>query len=395
MNWFAQLFALTGYNLRTIPQRKGSVIATMVGIAGVVGVFVGVLSIAHGLQKTMQSTGSPDTVIVMRSGADSEMVSILDRDSTRVIAEAPGLAKVNGKALASPELFVIVNLPKKSTGTDANVPLRGVHPEGFAVREKLRIVEGRTFQPGRNEVIVGRGARAEFRGLDLGANLQFGQSRWTVVGVFESGGSVAESEIWTDASVLAPAYRRGTFYQVVIAKLASAGTFTQFKDALTRDPRLNIKVLRETEYYAEQSQMLVKIITGLGAIIAGLMALGAVFGALNTMYTAVASRAREIATLRAVGFGAGAVVVSIVIESLLLALTGGVIGAVLAHLLFDGYRAATLNWQSFSQVAFAFDVSFPLLMEGIIWAALIGTIGGLFPAIRAARMQVATALRAA
>lgn len=395
MNWFAQLFALTGYNLRTIPQRKGSVIATMVGIAGVVGVFVGVLSIAHGLQKTMRSTGSPDTVIVMRSGADSEMVSILDRDSTRVIAEAPGLAKVNGKAVASPELFVIVNLPKKSTGSDANVPLRGVHPEAFAVRENLRIVEGRSFQPGRNEVIVGRGARAEFRGLDLGAELQFGQSRWTVVGVFEAAGSLAESEIWTDASVLAPAYRRGTFYQVVIAKLASAGTFTQFKDALTRDPRLNIKVLRETEYYADQSQMLVKIITGLGAIIAGLMALGAVFGALNTMYTAVASRAREIATLRAVGFGAGAVVVSIVIESLLLALTGGVIGAVLAHLLFDGYRAATLNWQSFSQVAFAFDVSFPLLMEGIIWAALIGTIGGLFPAIRAARMQVATALRAA
>ena len=393
MNWFAQISALTGFNLRTLPQRKGSAAAAAAGIAGVVAVLVGVLSIGQGFREAMTVTGSEDTAIVLRTGADTEMTSILMRDSIDIIEDAPGTIRNEGKALVSPELFVIINLPKKATGTDANVAMRGVEAAAFGVRPEVKIVEGRMFGWGRNEVIVGKGAQLEFRGLDPGSVLELGQSGWTVVGIFEAGGGLVESEIWADAAVLAPAYRRGSSYQVAIARLASAGSFQTFKDALTADPRLNVKVMRESEFYAEQSQLIYLLITGLGTLIATLMALGAVFGALNTMYTAVASRAKEIATLKALGFGASPVIVSILIESLFLAAIGGAIGAVLAWLAFDGYRAATMNWQSFSQIAFAFQVNGRLLLNGILYAMLIGFFGGLFPAIRAARMPVAVALR--
>lgn len=391
--WFAQIAALIAFNLRTLPNRKGSAAAAVFGIAGVVAVLVGVLSIGQGFKRTMTIAGSPDTAIILRSGADSEMVSILSRDEARIIANAPGVAKMNGNPLVSPELFVIVNLPKRSTGTDANVPLRGVEAPAFGVRPEVKVVEGRPFAWGRNEVIVGRGAAIEFAGLNLGADLKFGQNLWKVVGIFEAGGGISESEIWSDAGVLAPAYRRGATYQTIMAKLASAGNFQRFKDALTSDPRLNVKVMRETEYFAEQSRLITLMITGLGGIISGLMAVGAVFGALNTMYTAVAARAREIATLEALGFGSTPVIISVLVESLLLALAGGLIGALLAWVAFDGYRAATLNWQSFSQVTFAFDVNPRLLADGILYALLIGFVGGLFPAIRAARLPVAMALR--
>jgi putative ABC transport system permease protein len=395
MKWFTQVGALLDFNLRSLPQRKGAAIAAMFGIAGVVAVFVGVLSIGQGFNRAMTSTGSPETALVLRSGADSEMTSILGRDEARIVADAPGIARADGKALVSPELFVIVNLPKKSTGTDANVPLRGVEPPAFRAREDIRIVEGRQFTWGRNEVIVGRGAQLEFSGLEVGSDLTFGQNRWKVVGVFTAGGGLPESEIWTDAAVLAPAYRRGSSYQTLLVRLASAGTFQQFKDALTSDPRLNVKVVRETDFYAEQSRMITLMITGLGGIISALMGVGAIFGALNTMYTAVSARAREIATLEALGFGSSPVIVSVLIESMLLALLGGIIGALGAWAAFDGYRAATMNWQSFSQVTFAFDVNPTLLITGVAAALAIGFIGGLFPAIRAARLPVAIALRQA
>lgn len=394
MRWFAQVGALLDFNLRSLPNRKGAALAATFGIAGVVAVLVGVLSIAQGFQRVMESTGAEDTVLVLRSGADSEMTSILEREEARIVSDAPGVAKANGRALVSPELVVIVDLPKRSTRTGANVALRGVEQQAFAVRPDLRIVQGRTFAWGRNEVIVGRGAQAEFLGLDLGSDLTFGQSRWRVVGIFEANGGLQESEIWADASVLAPAYNRGSTYQTLAVKLASAGSFQQFKDALTADPRLNVKVVRETEFYAEQSRMITLLVTGLGGIITVLMAVGAIFGALNTMYTAVAARAREIATLEALGFGSSPVIVSILIESMLLALAGGIVGAAGAWAAFDGYRAATLNWQSFSQVTFAFDVNLPLLATGIASALVIGFVGGLFPAIRAARLPVAVALRA-
>jgi putative ABC transport system permease protein len=393
MRLFKQTAALIGFNLRTLPSRKGSAAAAVFGIAGVVAVLVGVLSIGEGFERTMTIAGSPDTVFVLRTGADSEMASILTRDEARIIAEAPGVARANGKALVSPELFVVVNLPKRSTGTDANVPMRGVEPAAFAVRKEVKIVEGRPFGWGRNEVIVGRAAQQQFAGLDVGSKLLFGQNHWTVTGIFDAGGSISESEIWADAAVLAAAYQRESSYQNAVVKLASPGSFQAFKDALTSDPRVSLKILRETDYYAEQSQSLVRIVNFLAGIVTTLMGLGAIFGALNTMYTAVAARAREIATLEAIGFRGLPILISVLIESMMLAVIGGAIGAIGAWIAFDGFQAATLNWQTFSQVAFAFDVNARLLVRGIVSAVFIGLIGGLFPAIRATRLPVAVALR--
>ena len=393
LNWISQIFSIALFNLRTLPQRLGSSATAVFGIAGVVAVMVSVLSIAEGILQTMQNSASPENVVVLRSGASSEMMSWVLGDDARVIAEAPGLARSEEGALASPELFVIIPLKKKSTGTDANVPLRGVTRTAPLVRDRFRLVEGRMFEWGRNEVVVGRGAQLEFQGLEIGSSIPVGKEGWPVVGVFEAGGGLAETEIWVDALVLQPAYQRGNSYQAVYAKLESPGAFQEFKDALTSDPRLTVSAVREADYFAEQSAVLYNLITGLGTLIAVIMGLGAVFGALNTMYTAVSARAREIATLRALGFRSGPVVVSVLSESLLLALVGGSIGAVLAWLAFDGFRAATLNWSSFSQVAFAFDVSPSLLVRGVVFACLIGLIGGLFPAVRAARQPVSAALR--
>ncbi len=390
--WLSQVAAVTALNLRTIGQRRGASAAAAFGVMGVVAVFVAVLSMAEGFLKTMTSSASPDTAVVLRAGSDSEMMSGIQREETRIIAEAPGVLRGQGP-VASSELYVVVDVPKRSTGTDANVPLRGVQPAAFQVREEVEIIQGRTFQPGRNEVIVGKAAAAEFAGLDLGSRLRWGESEWTVVGIFAAGGALSESEIWCDVGVLQPAYRRGSTFQSVYAKLESPEAFKRFKDALTTDPRLDVKVVRETDYYAEQSQLLYGIITGLGFGIAFLMGLGAIFGALNTMYTAVSARTREIATLRALGFQSGPVVVSVLAESLLLALIGGAVGAAAAYFVLNGYQAATMNWASFSQVAFSFAVTPRLLAQALVFSLLMGLIGGLFPAIRAARLPVATALR--
>ncbi|HYC59524.1 MAG TPA: ABC transporter permease [Thermoanaerobaculia bacterium] len=393
MRWFSQVAALIAFSIRTLPARIGSAAAAVVGIAFVVAVFVAVLSIGEGFKRTMTIAGSPDTVFVLRTGADSEMSSVLGREETKILAEAPGVAKVNGKPLVSPELFVVVNLPKRSTNTDANIAMRGVEAAAFSVRSEVKVTEGRPFAWGRNEVIVGRSAQRQFKNLDLGNELEFGQNQWKVVGIFEANGALSESEIWADAAVLAPAYRRGSSYQTAVVKLASPGSLQQFKDALTSDPRMNVKVEREADFYAEQSTTLVNIVTFLAGIITTLMGLGAMFGALNTMYTAVAARSREIATLEALGFGGAAVMVSVLVEALLLAFIGGLIGAIGAWLAFDGFRTATLNWQTFSQVAFAFDVNGRLIVRAIIVAMVIGLVGGFFPAIRAARMPVSVALR--
>ncbi len=393
MRFLSQILAVTEFNVRTLPERKGASAAALFGIAGVVAVLVGVLSIAQGFRHAMNVSGKPDTAVVLRSGADTEMMSGLSRETTRIVADSEGVARGASGPMASAELFVIINLPKVGTGKDANVPLRGVERAAFDVRDDVAIIEGRSFEWGKNEVIVGVGANREFVGLDLGATIPVGRESWNVVGLFSSNGGISESEIWTDAGVLQPAYRRGNSFQAVYAKLESAGAFQDFKDRLTTDPRLNVKVVRQTDYYAEQSTMIYNLITGLGTLVAGLMGVGAVFGALNTMYSAVSSRTREIATLRALGFSGGPVVVSVLLEALVLALVGGVIGAGLAYLVFDGFRAATINWQSFSQVAFAFAVTPGLLVQGIVYAALIGLVGGLFPAIRAARLPIATALR--
>jgi len=393
INWFSQIGSITKFGLLSIPQRRGTVAATVFGIAGVVAVLVGVLSIAAGFKQAMTVSGAPDAAVVLRSGADSEMVSGLGRDETRVIADSPGVAHTASGPLSSAELFVIINVPKRSTGMDANVPLRGVEASALQVRDQVKIVQGRMFEWGKNEVIVGSGAVQEFAGLELGSTLKVGRYDWPVVGIFSANGGVAESEIWTDAKVLQDAYHRGDSFQSVYVKLNSPGAFQEFKDSLTANPQLSVKVVRQSEYYAEQSQTMTRLITTLGFWIAFLMAVGAVFGALNTMYSAVSTRTREIATLRAFGFGRGAVVVSLMIESLLLALAGGAVGGGLAYFAFNNFHTSTMNFQSFSQVTFAFRVTPELLVRGIVWSALIGLVGGLFPAIRAARLPIAAGLR--
>lgn len=393
MNWILQVYAISLFALRTIPMRFGSSLATIVGIAGVVGVFVGVLSIAEGFRAAMTVSGTDDVAIVLRGGADSEMSSGLTREETRLIADAPGIVRGEDGALASAELFVMMNLPKRSTGTDANVPLRGVQKAAMDIRSGFKIIEGRPFELGRNEVIAGIGASRAFEGLDVRSKLRVGANEWEVVGIFTGGGGSAESEIWTDAAVLQPAYNRGDTFQTVFAKLTSPDAFTEFKDALTANPQLKVKPMLQGQYLADKSTVLTSIIRSVGVLITTLMALGALFGALNTMYSAVAARTREIATLRALGFGSGPIILSVMFESLVLAVIGGAIGASAAYFAFNGFEASTINFQTFSQVAFAFAVTPQLLVYAIIWVAIIGLLGGLFPAIRAARLPIATALR--
>jgi len=393
INWIQQFVLITLTNVRTAPQRVGPSLAAAFGVAGVVAVMVAVLSIAEGFQATLAGAGSPDNAVVLRGGSNAEMNSWMPLEDVRVIEDAPGIRRGPQGVLASSELLVMVDVPKRDTGTDANVPLRGVRPTAFEIRDGLRIVEGRNFEPGRNEIIVGAAAAGEFAGLELGRTQRWGETEWTVVGWFSTEGSLWESEIWCDVNVLQPAFRRGNSFQAVYAKLESPEAFETFKDALTTDPRLDVMVERETDYLIEQSAALHGIITTLGYLIAALMGVGAVFGAVNTMYSAVATRAREIATLRALGFGAGPVVVSVLVESMLLAVAGGLAGAAGAYLVFDGWQAATLNWSSFSQVAFAFAVTPAILTMAILWSLLMGFVGGLLPALRAARLPVSSALR--
>ena len=385
--------AVVAYNLRTLPQRRGSAVTTAVGIAGVVIVLVGVLAIAAGFERALSAGGATDIVLVVRSGADTEMNSSLSREETRLIADAPGIARNNKEPLASAELFVIINLPKRSTGMDANVPLRGVSASSFEVRGNITMVQGRRFEPGKNEVIIGAGAARAFAGLDLGSQIKLGQNTWDIVGIFTANGGASESEIWSDADVLQPAYNRAETYQSVYARLNSAASFNEFKDALTTNPQLKVKITTLETYFKEQSSMVGDFIRKIGVTIAVLMSVGALFAALNTMYGAVAARTREIATLRALGFGSGPIVASVLVESIVLAILGGILGASAAWIAFDGYQASTINWQSFSQVTFSFAVTPALLAVAIILAAFLGLLGGVLPAIRAARLPIANALR--
>lgn len=393
MRWIRQTLAVTLLNLRTIPSRLTSTAVAIVGIAGVVVVFVSVLSIASGFQAAMQGSGRPDRVLIMRSGADSEMTSGLSGPQVDTIKQAPGLRRDGQTVLASAELYVIVDLPKRSTNTPANVPLRGIEPSAMALREEVSLVEGRMLTFGTNEVIVGRGASGQFAGLTVGNTVVTGQDTWQVVGVFEADGGVAESEVWADARTLQGVYRRGNSYQSVLARLDSEDSLQTVEDWLTTQPTLNIQLEREDEYYAGQSQILINTIRTIGFGIAALMGLGAVFGAILTMYTAVAKRAREIATLRALGFNTLSVIVSVLAEAMALGAIGGAIGGVLAYVAFNGYETSTINFQTFSQVAFAFRVTPELLVTGLVYALVMGFVGGLLPAIRAARLPIPTALR--
>ena len=392
-NTLEQMGSVTWMNLQTLRERLSSSIVSIVGIGGVVAVVLAVLSISEGFRATLDLSGAADVAIVLRDGANAEMNSGHDLNAVRVIADAPGVARDAAGPLISPELYVIVDIPMQSTGTDANVPFRGVGPRAREFRKDFRIVEGRNFAPGVNELIVGAGAARQFAGLEVGKTLKLGSTQWAVVGRFSDGGSLSESELWTDVTVLQGAYNRGTSVQSVRAQLDGPTGLKQLKDALTSDPRVSVSVRTEQQFYAEQSKDLRDLVTRIGIFIAVLMGAGAVFAALNTMYSAVAARTREIATLRALGFGAFPVVVSVLAEALLLGLFGGLIGGLVAYFGFNGYQASTLNWASFSQVTFAFTITPKLLVTGIAYALLLALIGGLLPGIRAARMPVTAGLR--
>ena len=393
MRALTQIVAITMLNLRNLPQRLGSSIVAVVGVAAVVLVFAAVLSMARGFERTMMTAGAEDTAIIMRSGATSEMSSGFSGDQVLVIASAPGLLKNGDTPMLSAELFVIVDVKKKSTNTDANVPFRGVQASAFDVRRNVRITEGRMFETGKNEILVGRAAQSEFQGLDVGSKIRFGKTDWSIVGAFEAGGSVSESELWTDVRVLQGAYRRGNSFQTVRVKLDSPESLDVLESNLKDDPRIDPDVMSERDFYSSQSRQVTQFIRFVGYPLTILMSIGAIFGALNSMYSSISVRSKEIATLRALGFGPIPVLVSTIVESTLLALAGGLLGGALAFVVFNGFQVSTLNFASFSQVVFNFAVTPDLLLDGLRVAVIIGVVGGLFPAIRAARLPVAQALR--
>jgi len=390
---FKQLLALTSMGIRTLPQRAGSSSVIVIGIAGVVAVLVSVLAMATGFRHTMADSGRADRVIVLRGGSDAELNSNLTRSDIDTIANAPGLGKdADGKALLSAEIITVVNLPKIATGDDSNVTMRGVGLQVQKVRPELKIVAGRMFHPAVRELIAGVGAAKQFRGLAAGSVLHLRNVDWTVTGVFTTNGDVHESELLADVDTVASSLER-TGYSSAIGLLTGASEFGTFKDALTTDPQLKVDVEREPEYYAAQSKQLTRIITVVGNTVALIMAIGAMFGALNSMYAAVDARTLEIATLRAIGFGALPVLLSVMLEALALSLLGGLLGAAIAWWFFNGHTVATLGG-AFAQIVFQVTVTSSLMVTGLIWACTIGVLGGLFPALRSARLPVADALRA-
>jgi putative ABC transport system permease protein len=382
------------YNLRSVKERWTSAVVAVLGIAGTVGVFIAMLSLAFGFKATLVSSGSADNAMVRRAGSTSEMDSSISLDQIKIMEEFPGVAHTSTGPLVTPEVVVIAPFPLRSTGTDANVQVRGVSPRALDVRTKIKMIEGRFYQPGLAELVVGRNVDKTYAGLSMGDSVKFGGGTWRVVGVFDAGGSAFDSEVWCDSHVLNQIYHRPeNIYQSLTVHLDSASSLQQFKDAATADPRLTVDVSPEIEYYAKQSRTLTTLIVVLGGIVAIVMGIGAVFGALNTMYSAVAERSREIATLRALGFGAGSVVLSFMIEAVLISLMGGLLGAV-AVLPLNGLTTGAMNWQTFSHLAFAFRITPSLLGLGLGFALLMGILGGFFPALRAARRPVAPALRA-
>jgi putative ABC transport system permease protein len=390
---FKQLAAITWMNLQTLPQRLGTASVIVIGIAGVVAVLVSVLALGVGFRHTLADTGRADRAIILRGGSDAELNSNLTRSDIDTIADAPGIAKdALGKAQLSNELVTVANVAKIDTGTDANVTLRGVGSKLLAVRPEIKIINGRMFHPAVRELIAGAGAVRQFRGLTTGSIFHLRNADWTVTGVFTSNGDVHESELLADVDTVGSSIERGG-YSSAIALLNSAADFPAFKDALTTDPRLKVDVQREPEYYAAQSKGITKAINVVGNTVAIIMAIGAMFGALNSMYAAVAARALEIATLRAIGFGGLPVMLSVMFEALLLSLLGGIIGSALAWLFFNGHSVSTLGG-AFAQVVFQLTVTRALIVTGLVWACLIGLLGGFFPALRAARLPVAEALRA-
>ena len=384
---FSQIFEITAMNLKNLPSRLGSSLVIVVGIAGVVGVMVTILAMAAGFRGTLQRSAAPDGAVVVRGGSDSELSSAITTEQANIIASLEGVT------MASPELYTVADVPKRSTGLDANLIVRGVSPAAFDVHDGLRIVEGRNFTPGRGELIAGRGAHLEFAGIDVGNTVTMRDSEWQVVGLFEADGSAFESELWVDLAVAQSAFRRGQSVSSMRLRVEDPARIEALAAEVDADPRLDHRLVSETEFFSAQSGSLAAQIERFGVAVAVIMAIGALFAALNTMYSAVATRTVEIATLRALGFGNVPVVVSVMIEAMALALLGGLAGAAIAYLAFNGFTASTLNNASFSQIAFDFAVTPELMRTGLSWALVLGAIGGLFPAVRAAWLPITAALR--
>jgi putative ABC transport system permease protein len=381
------------YNVRSVRARWTSTIVAVLGIAGTVGVFVAMLSLARGFKATLVASGSPDNALVMRAGSSSEMMGGITLDSIKVIQDAPGIARGSNGPLITQDVVGVMPIPLISTGTDANVQIRGVSPNVLEIRKFVKISQGRMFNPGMSEIVVGTNASKTYSGLTVGNKIDMAGGHWEVVGVFDAGGSAFDSEIWTDSRVLNDILKRpSNIFQSATVHLDSPSSFQALKDSLTSDPRLNVDVTREIDYYAKQSTTMTTLITVLGGFVAAIMAIGAIFGALNTMYSAVAERGREIATMRALGFNAYSVVFSFLVEALLISFVGGVIGC-LVVLPLNGLTTSTMNFQTFSNLAFAFKITPELLVKGVIFALVMGVVGGLLPAVRAASLPVATALR--
>ena len=392
-NSFQQITAVTAMNIRNIPQRWSSSLVAVLGIGGVTLVLIALLSIAAGFQAALEGSGSEDVAIIMRAGSTNELSGGFGTDTVTVVSDAPGIRKADGKPILSPELYVLVDGKMKGKNASTNLPLRGVSPMAPLVRKSFKLEEGRMFREGTNEVIVGQGVVLNYDGLEVGKTVRWGGANWTVVGRFSDRQGIAESEVWGDTRVVQQAWRRGNSFQSIRVKLENAAALKTLKNALTKDVRVRVDVKSEREFYIDQQKLMSTIINYVGWTLAAMMGIAALFAALNTLYNAVASRVREIATLRALGFGGFPVAVSVLVEAMILGAVGGLIGGVLALVFFNGMHSSTMNWASFSQMTFAFTVTPKLMLTGIIYGLILCFVAGKLPAIRAARLPITAGLR--
>lgn len=394
-NAFSQIGAVTGMNLRNIPQRWSSSLVAVLGVGGVTLVLVALLSIAAGFRVALEGSGSDDVAMIMRAGSTNELSGGFGPDTVTVVSDAPGIKKdAQGKAILSPELYVLVDGRMRGKDASTNLPLRGVSPMAALVRKNFKLLPGgRMFREGTNEIIVGDGVVKQYEGFEVGKKVRWAAADWTVVGQFTDEGGIAESEAWGDTRVVQAAWRRGNSFQSIRAKLQDAAALKTLKDSLTKDPRVRVGVQSEREFYADQQKLMSTIINTVGWVLAIMMGVAALFAALNTLYNAVATRVREIATLRALGFGGFPVVVSVLVEAMILGAVGGLIGGLLAYVFLNGMTSSTMNWASFSQMTFAFTVTPQLMVTGIIYGLILTFVAGILPGIRAARLPITSGLR--